>query len=157
MALTHRLARAARARDDLWGLVERGWVLLEESDQYEAWGIGWPPGSHIDLHDHGDSRGVVAVAAGVLTETVVRIGRRGTVVIGTECVGAGQHRRFGPAHVHLLSNDSDRGAISVHVYQPRLSTMRYYQIDRHGRLVVVRSDPVASTVDRSSASASASG
>ena len=36
-----------------------------------AWLIHWPPGSSIDVHDHGDSIGALAVVAGALDEDVV--------------------------------------------------------------------------------------
>lgn len=148
VGVARELAPIAAAWTGLRGRSERSWILLDATDGYEAWAIGWPPGSQIDLHDHGASAGAVAVAVGTLTETIVRTSRRGTVVIGAQRIGVGEHRYFGAGHVHHLGNDSDHDAVSVHVYGPRLGTMRYYELDGRGRLVVVRSEPVTSAASR---------
>jgi hypothetical protein len=48
---------------------------------------------------------------------------------------AGAGRRLDPQLVHQLGNESDRPAVSVHVYGSALQTMTRYRID-DGRLRV---------------------
>lgn len=134
LAVAQGFAVSAGDIPELRGLTERSWVLLAVTDLFEAWAIGWPSGGAIELHDHGESGGAVVVAAGSLTETTVRATRQGVAVIGTHHVGTGQYRTFGAHYIHDLTNDHDEQAISVHVYGPRLATMNYYKLDRHGRL-----------------------
>ena len=43
-------------------------VRLLATDRYEAWVIGWTTGQRVELHDHGNSVGVIAVTEGTLTE-----------------------------------------------------------------------------------------
>jgi hypothetical protein len=138
--IARRLAASAGDLTPLRGQAERSWIRLASTHRFEAWAIGWPPGGRIALHDHGSANGVVAVAAGTLTETNARVSRRGTVVIGTQRIRAGEHREFGAGYVHDLTNDDDDEAISVHVYAPHLSTMHYYELNDRGRLVIVRSE-----------------
>jgi quercetin dioxygenase-like cupin family protein len=54
--------------------VERFVLLLEHTDEYEAWLLTWLPGQGTDLHDHGSATGTFTVVAGVLTERVIRGG-----------------------------------------------------------------------------------
>jgi hypothetical protein len=84
----------------------------------------------------------VVVAAGELVESTVRPSTRGVALIGNNRIQAGQHKRFGPGYIHDLSNDGDEQAVSVHVYGPRLTTMTYYELNRRGRLKVVRTEDV---------------
>ena len=133
---------SAPAISELRVVAERSWVLLAVTDLFEAWAIGWPPGGHIELHDHGPSSGVVVVAAGSLSETSVRSTEHGVALIGTRQIAAGEHRRFGPHYVHDLLNSGDELAVSVHVYGPRLSTMSYYKLSQTGWLDRVRTEQV---------------
>jgi predicted metal-dependent enzyme (double-stranded beta helix superfamily) len=142
LAIAEGFAVSAPAIPELQGLTERTWVLLAVTDLFEAWAIGWPAGGTIELHDHGQSRGVVVVASGELVETTVRTSPKGVALIGNHRIPAGGHRTFGPRYIHDLSNDGDGQAVSVHVYGPRLSTMSYYELDERSQLTVVRTEEV---------------
>ena len=142
LSIAEGFAVSAPAITELHGISERSWVLLAVTDLFEAWAIGWPPGGHIELHDHGRSRGAVVVAVGALTETTVRSTPHGVALIGTHRVAAGEHRCFGPHYVHDLINDGERPAVSVHVYAPRLTSMSYYELGPGGSLDRVRTDEV---------------
>jgi predicted metal-dependent enzyme (double-stranded beta helix superfamily) len=142
LAIAQGFAVSAGDITELHNLNQRSWVLLAVTDLFEAWAIGWPPGGHIELHDHGQSNGAVTVVRGALTETTVRATDRGVALIGTHHVGAGDHRTFGPHYVHDLTNDGLDDAISVHVYGPKLKTMTYYEMDPHGRLDTTRTEDV---------------
>ena len=45
-------------------------VRLVVCDLWEAWVVGWTPGQHVDVHDHGDSAGVLVVVEGDLVEVL---------------------------------------------------------------------------------------
>ena len=50
-------------------------VKLFTTDRCEAWVIGWMPGQGVELHDHGDAAGALAVIDGTLVD-LVAIDRR---------------------------------------------------------------------------------
>ena len=54
------LARSVSA-DQLPSGTGRRWVRLLGTRSYDAWVIGWPPGTGLDLHDHGESSAAVGV------------------------------------------------------------------------------------------------
>ena len=126
---------------------ERTWSLMAASDAFEAWVIGWPPGGAIELHDHGSSAGVVAVAAGTLTEHAVSHDRGRVLSVTRRRVGVGSALTFPAGHVHDVVNADDSPAVSVHVYAPRLESMTHFRIDGH-RLVRGRTilSPVSADV-----------
>ncbi len=101
---------------------ERHWELALSTPEYEVWTIYWPPGTGIDLHDHGDSAGAFCVVAGELIETVVS--DDGTT--GQRTWPRGEGTRFGAGHTHQVVNGGSSTATSVHVYAPPLSAMTYY-------------------------------
>jgi quercetin dioxygenase-like cupin family protein len=115
---------------------ERRYVRLLSTPAYEAWVICWPPGTALDLHDHGGSAGAFAVVAGQLDETTVSDGE----LIGQR-YQPGETATFGPAHVHAVANSGEQLATSVHVYSPPLAVMDYYDRSDDGDLVAVLRDP----------------
>src|SRR5688572_4314604 len=93
----------------------RTWVRLEGPGGSEAWLIAWPPGTGTGWHDHAESLGAFATAAGELKEhsLAVRLPASGWKTLElTEGVdrerqlGAGQSRAFGKHHVHEVLNES---------------------------------------------------
>ncbi len=130
---------------------ERHWELALATPEYEVWTIYWPPGTGIDLHDHGSSSGAFCVVAGELIETVVLEG--GTVA--ERGWSRGEGTRFGAGHTHRVVNAGRTTATSVHVYAPPLTTMTYYdgasEVDRS----TLRHDAAPREVARSALPASA--
>jgi hypothetical protein len=114
--------------DGLCALGERRWRLISECDDFVAWLIAWPPGGMVELHDHGGSSGAVAMVAGELIETTVRRGD-GRHRLRHRPLAAGDSLTFGAHHVHDIANLSHTGALSVHVYSPRLTSMTFYSLD----------------------------
>ena len=104
---------------------ERRWIRLLGTRSYDAWLIGWPPGTGLDLHDHGESSAALCVVSGVLDEQHLRAEAAGGVV--TRRLGAGDSLSFNSAHVHAMYNSNDVDAMSVHVYSPPLSTMTFFE------------------------------
>ncbi|GAA2702064.1 cysteine dioxygenase [Micromonospora olivasterospora] len=103
---------------------QRWYARLATGPDHEVWALSWLPGQGTDLHDHGGASGAFLVVAGVLTEETVGGGRLRPRRLVT---GAG--RRFGPAHVHVVTNRDDQPAVSVHVYRPALRRMTRYQLE----------------------------
>jgi hypothetical protein len=140
LAIAEGFAASAADLPELHDLPERSWILLAATDLFEAWAIGWPPGGKIELHDHGQSQGAVVVAKGTLTETTVRPTERGVALVSALRIAEGEHRVFGAHYVHDIVNDGAEGAVSVHVYGPKLETMTYYELGDNGRLDAVRTE-----------------
>ena len=101
--------------------------LLLADDDVEAWAIYWPPGTGVELHDHGDAAGACHVVSGTLVEATPA----GTA-IATRPIRAGQRATFPVGHVHDVSNVGAVAATSVHVYSPPLRTMTFYAVDAGG-------------------------
>ena len=122
---------AAVAAGDRWmpharvDAIRRHHVRLLGTDAYEAWLLGWAPGQHVGMHDHGDASGAFFVLAGELRELLPE--RRRSVVD----LGAGSTGVVARGQLHDVGNVSDRPALSVHVYSPPLATMTFY--DAAGR------------------------
>ncbi|MEU5400365.1 cysteine dioxygenase [Streptomyces sp. NPDC005963] len=114
----------------------RTWVRLDGPRGSEAWLIGWPPGTGTGWHDHAESIGAFATAAGKLTENAlaVRLPASGWKTLelreGVDRqrqLGVGQGRAFGQHHVHEVLNVSPTDhAISVHAYYPPLPLIRRF-------------------------------
>ncbi|GAA3924277.1 cysteine dioxygenase [Streptomyces gulbargensis] len=114
----------------------RTWVRLDGPGGSEAWLIGWPPGTGTGWHDHAESVGAFATAAGSLTEhaLAVRLPARGwrTLELAegvdrSRRLPAGEGRAFGRHHVHEVLNESpDTHAVSVHAYYPPLPLIRRF-------------------------------
>ena len=113
----------------------RRYRQLLSTDHYDAWLIWWPPGTGLDLHDHGGSAGAFTVVAGALHETVAA-----GAALTSHRLRAGETSRFGIDHVHAVSNDGDRPATSVHVYSPPLQRMDFYERGAAG-VVSTHHDP----------------
>ncbi|MEO5840854.1 MAG: hypothetical protein ABIQ73_14785 [Acidimicrobiales bacterium] len=104
---------------------ERRWIRLLRTRSYDAWLIGWPPGTGLDLHDHGESSAAPYVVAGVLDECHLSARSPGNAV--TRRLVGGDALAFDSAHVHAMHNSNDAEALSVHVYSPPLSTMTFFE------------------------------
>ena len=95
-------------------------VRLLGNDLYEAWLLGWAPGQHVGMHDHGDAAGAFHVLSGELREMLPE--RRRSIVD----LSAGSTGVVGRGQLHDVGNVSGRPALSIHVYSPPLSTMTFY-------------------------------
>jgi hypothetical protein len=118
--------------------VDRWYHRLAEQPDYEVWLLTWLPGQGTDLHDHGGSAGAFHVMSGSLTEDTVAGGDQpgDPARITARELGEGAGRRFGPRHIHRITNRSNHPAISVHAYGPALSSMTRYRIGADGLDVV---------------------
>ncbi|TDC41224.1 cysteine dioxygenase family protein [Micromonospora sp. KC213] len=93
----------------------RWYARLAATGTHQVWALSWLPGQGTGLHDHGGSQGAFLVVAGELTELTVTGGQ-----LGAHRLATGVGRRFGPRHVHMVTNTLDQPAVSVHVYRPAL-------------------------------------
>jgi Cysteine dioxygenase type I len=117
-----------------WDPSRRWYRRLESRPDREVWLLTWLPGQETDLHDHGLSAGAFVVVTGELVERTVINGR---LAARTYPEGAG--RGFARGHIHHVSNEGERPAVSVHVYGPALTAMTRYRL-LDGRLDVVAVD-----------------
>ena len=101
--------------------LERAWLRLLATDDYELWLISWPAGAATDWHDHGASAGAFTVLRGTLTEH--------TFDGGLQLVDhhAGDGKAFGAGYAHDVRNETEVPALSLHAYSPRLTTMTRFQ------------------------------
>jgi predicted metal-dependent enzyme (double-stranded beta helix superfamily) len=107
--------------------VDRWYHRLAVADDHEVWLLTWLPGQGTDLHDHGGSSGAFLIFGGTLTEETVTDSR-----VTSRELGEGAGRRFGPHHIHRVTNRSTRPATSIHVYGPALTTMTRYRLTAAG-------------------------
>jgi predicted metal-dependent enzyme (double-stranded beta helix superfamily) len=142
LAIAEGFSVSAAEIPELRNVPERRWILLAATDLFEAWAIGWPPGGKIELHDHGHSSGAVVVARGSLIETRIRPADHSVATVESSHLDTGESRTFGSHYVHDMVNAGPHHAVSVHVYGPKLTSMRYYQLSPTGRLQAVRTEHV---------------
>jgi predicted metal-dependent enzyme (double-stranded beta helix superfamily) len=135
-ALTSRLAAAPA----LWRPIvrhdpDRRWYTrLLLTGVVELWLIGWAPGQRTRPHDHGGAAGALTVAEGALHEVAFVPGAgdrhrpRWRASARTHATGAAVG--FGPAHVHLVANQTAAAATSIHAYSPPLLPMNFPDVGR---------------------------
>jgi predicted metal-dependent enzyme (double-stranded beta helix superfamily) len=87
-----------------------------------VWLLGWAPGQHTEIHDHGGALGAFAVADGELAEEL----------FGSDWLPRAirRHRAprttvLGPAVVHRVGAPGPHTAVSVHAYSPPDLPLRY--------------------------------
>jgi predicted metal-dependent enzyme (double-stranded beta helix superfamily) len=119
---------------------QRGYSLLELSEDLEIWAIHWPTDQGLELHDHGGSTGALVVIEGCLYEHVPA----GAGTLRQRRLESGEGVAFGPTYVHDVVNRCEAPAISLHAYSPPMATMTFYRTE--GRQLVAdrteyRSDP----------------
>ena len=116
----------------------RSSVHLLETDALDVWLLGWPPGTHVEPHDHGDSAGAFVVVRGSLVEV------RWSGTQRRRVVAAGEVISVAPGVVHdVLAGDAAEvtPAVSLHAYSPPLRTMGFYSDDGRRRIAQVAIDP----------------
>ena len=86
----------------------------------------------------GSRAGALCVIEGVLSEFVPRRDSAGCLRLQRLELRAGTTHRLGGGHVHSVTNESDRHALSLHVYSPALSSMTFF--DLAGDDLVARHD-----------------
>ena len=107
---------------------QRAALRLLETPEYDVWLLYWPPGTSVAPHDHGQSAGAFAVAAGELQEI-----RWHDEIRRRARIRSGESVTMEREVVHdVMAGDTH--ALSVHVYSPPLTAMSYY--DDHGRRLV---------------------
>ena len=134
-ALTSTVAEDVRAGlYEVHADAESRWhVRLRCDEQVDVWLISWTTDQGTQLHDHGGSSGSFTVVSGELSEAVWTPGAE---VLAETPRGAGDSVIFGEHYVHDVRNTSDRPALSLHAYSPRLTTMTRFRF-RGDRLEVL--------------------
>ncbi|MBL7500771.1 cysteine dioxygenase family protein [Frankia sp. CNm7] len=143
------LAGRLAAADGLWRPVvrhdpDRRWYTrLLLTGVVEVWLIGWAPGQHTEVHDHGGALGALAVADGEVEEDVHTARAGSWEQRWTRRHSRGEVIRFAADHVHRVVNRAQGPATTIHAYSPPELPLRYASSDttRAGRL----STPIAPT------------
>jgi predicted metal-dependent enzyme (double-stranded beta helix superfamily) len=108
---------------------QRRFTRLRIDADVEVWLICWMAGQDTGLHDHGDSRGAVAVVAGHIHEE-----RHVHRALAHELeFAAGQTLTFSPPVVHRVRHSGEAPAVTLHAYSPPLRGSSAYAIDEAGR------------------------
>lgn len=91
---------------------------------YEVVLITWPPGACSAAHDHGTSLGVIKILEGKVYQKV--FDKKTKKFLFKRAYGKGKSFEETPDIIHLMGNASkDEGAITLHVYTPRLKMKTY--------------------------------
>ncbi|HZI35268.1 MAG TPA: cysteine dioxygenase family protein [Gaiellales bacterium] len=130
------LAEDLSAHPELWRHLlrrspdQRQYVQMFLDAHVEIWLICWCPPQGTGFHDHGGSRGAVAVAQGMLSETLPNIGggHRRALYRRGDCFS------FGASHIHDVQHAAGDPAASLHSYSPPLGEMGFYELDDGGTL-----------------------
>jgi len=127
-----RTARLFASDPDLTSLIdhqggERRWVELDSSPYLQIWLLSWPAGTGTGWHDHGESAGAFLTVSGTLGEQTAHGHRH----ISRTLTG-GQGRAFPRNHIHNVVNAGLETAFSVHLYAPRLTSMKRYAVTPAG-------------------------
>jgi predicted metal-dependent enzyme (double-stranded beta helix superfamily) len=109
---------------------ERHYVPMLLDANVEIWLICWCPTQETGFHDHGGSRGAVAVLQGMLSETLPNIGGDHPRTL----YRTGDYFSFGAAHIHDVQHAAGDPAASLHAYSPPLGEMGFYELDDGGTL-----------------------
>jgi predicted metal-dependent enzyme (double-stranded beta helix superfamily) len=112
----------------------RSFLLLQRADDLEVWLIAWAPGAETGYHDHGTATGAYTVLEGSLVEYNVDGG------LQLADFEAGDARAYAAGHVHRVRNASERPALSLHAYSPRLDAMNHYEFTGD-RLHLIAAEP----------------
>jgi len=130
------LAEDLSAHPELWRHLlrrspdQRQYVQMFLDAHVEIWLICWCPPQGTGFHDHGGSRGAVAVVQGMLSETLPNIGggHRRALYRRGDCFS------FGASHIHDVQHAAGDPAASLHSYSPPLGEMGFYELDDGGTL-----------------------
>jgi predicted metal-dependent enzyme (double-stranded beta helix superfamily) len=109
---------------------ERHYVRMLLDANVEIWLICWCATQETGFHDHGGSRGAVAVLQGALSETLPNIGGEHPRALHR----TGDCFSFGASHIHDVQHAAGDPAASLHAYSPPLGEMGFYQLDDGGTL-----------------------
>jgi predicted metal-dependent enzyme (double-stranded beta helix superfamily) len=129
-SLTALAGRLAAVRP-LWRPVvrhnpgKRWYTRLLLTGVVEVWLIGWAPGQHTEVHDHGGALGALAVADGAVEEDVHTVDDGSWTPRATRRYATGDVAGFTTDHVHRVINRTDLPATTVHAYSPPEIPLRY--------------------------------
>jgi hypothetical protein len=93
----------------------------ELAPHIDAWLIAWPPATGLPMHDHAGSSAAVHVLRAELVERYVDDDR-----LVERRLLAGQCLHLPPDHLHEVVNAGGSEALSLHVYSPKLTTLRFH-------------------------------
>jgi hypothetical protein len=129
----------------------RSYLRLPACVGCEAWLISWPPDSCSPLHDHGGARGFASVLHGELRECV-RLAQpaleRSNQSTRNSSANRWLERAWQTGGVieiasdacHEVWNASTQTVYSLHVYEPKLASMTFYERTAAGGVRALRDE-----------------
>lgn len=103
--------------------------LIHTGPGYQAWLLCWKRGQFSPIHDHSGSACGVRIIQGVAAETVFRRRRDGRLVRGktfTHSVGTVIASVDQDVHTMGCMADAAEDLVSLHIYSPALTGMKFY-------------------------------
>lgn len=103
--------------------------LIHTGPGYQAWLLCWKRGQFSPIHDHTGSACGVRVIQGSATETVFRKRRDGRLVRGktfTHSIGTVIASVDSDIHTMGCLADAAEDLVSLHIYSPALTGMKFY-------------------------------
>jgi len=105
------------------------WVMLHEGEDSETKLITWPPGAYSCAHDHGESKGVVRVMKGSLTQKI--FDKKTKELVEEQTLKEGDAFFETPDMIHIMGNASKEvEAQTLHMYTPKLKMNRYPECEK---------------------------
>lgn len=105
-------------------------IPLVVAEDAEAILIAWLPGQRSGIHDHGGSKGVAMVLGGSGAEESFRLEGERVLPAGERAFGAGDTLFEAPGDVHRVRAAGPGLLVTLHLYAPRLTEYRTYEVRR---------------------------
>lgn len=112
---------------------QRTYKELLRDAHLDVWLICWSEDHDTGFHDHDLSSGAVAVAAGMVREERLVLGRPISAPIA-RMASAGTSFSFGASDIHRVLHAGDAPAVTIHAYSPPLRRTGAYRVGSDGAL-----------------------
>lgn len=120
--------------------------------KFEVIALVWQPGQYTPLHDHDGTWGVEGVLTGQMKVTsflqietkfpdLAKLCETGVITIGPEATG----KILPPADCHILEQQGEETAITIHVYGKRLKKLKVFEKCDEPNLYSIREHSVSYT------------
>lgn len=112
---------------------QRTFKRLLLDNHLDVWLICWSQDHDTGFHDHDNSAGAVAVAAGTVREERLALGRPIDHPI-SRTAPAGTSFSFTATDIHRVLHTGDTPSVTIHAYSPPLVRMGSYEVEPTGQL-----------------------
>lgn len=113
--------------------------LFFKNEECEILLVTWPPGSKSEIHDHGQSKGIITVLTGHVFQDIYS--QKTKRLLLSKIHTAGKVIKEYPDTLHRMGNASkSKIAVTTHIYWPPLDAMRCYNLKNGQSWIVRRED-----------------